>query len=85
MAKKERVNVRRTEDFEEVDEQLSEAMSLLDAANDRIASLLDSDLTLHEIERSGSDTPDSVVEAPVDSATDAGVPAQVRPKESPQP
>ena len=41
MAKKERINVQRSDDFRVVDEDLSSAMSALDETNTRIAELLE--------------------------------------------
>jgi hypothetical protein len=40
MSKKEQVNLRKTEDFEEVDRVLSEAMALLDETNERVGQVL---------------------------------------------
>ena len=42
MTKKENVSLRKTEDFEEVDRILSEAMASLDEANERVGNLLNS-------------------------------------------
>ncbi|MFP4502456.1 MAG: hypothetical protein ACLFTT_15780 [Candidatus Hydrogenedentota bacterium] len=41
MAKKEKVNLRRTEDFDEVDHELAEAMAMLDEANARVNHVLE--------------------------------------------
>lgn len=41
MPKKEKLNLQRTDDFYEVDNELTEAMDVLDSANARISSLLD--------------------------------------------
>ncbi len=43
MAKKEKISILREEQFEEVEEALSDAMANLDAANGRIAALLNSE------------------------------------------
>ncbi len=41
MAKKEKVNLKRTEDFDEVDHELAEAMAMLDEANARVNHVLE--------------------------------------------
>lgn len=40
MSKKDKVSLVRSEDFEAVDQELAEAMALLDSVNDRVNSLL---------------------------------------------
>ncbi len=42
MAKKEKVTLRRTEDFDQVDHDLAEAMAMLDEANARVSHVLES-------------------------------------------
>lgn len=51
MAKKEKVNIIRPDEFGEVEEALNEALNSLDAANTRVSSLLES-------ERRGEDPPE---------------------------
>jgi len=43
MAKKEKMPLKRSEDFSQVDDALSEAMDVLDATNARVSELLQSD------------------------------------------
>lgn len=40
MSRKEKVTLVRSEDFEAVDQELAEAMTLLDSVNERVSSLL---------------------------------------------
>ncbi|MBP8129054.1 MAG: hypothetical protein KA184_05690 [Candidatus Hydrogenedentes bacterium] len=40
MSKKEKVTLVRSDDFEKVDQELTDAMALLDSANDRVNALL---------------------------------------------
>ena len=44
MAKKEKVTIKRSDDFESVDEDLAEAMKALDESNARISDLLEGSL-----------------------------------------
>lgn len=43
MSKKERVKLLRGDDFDAVDEELNQAMALVDAMNDRVGALLSSE------------------------------------------
>ncbi len=62
MAKKEKVSILREEQFEEVESALTDAIANLEATNERIAALLNSDT--HEL-------PDIIDEHLEDNATDA--------------
>jgi hypothetical protein len=69
MSKKQKVEVRRPGDFEEVDQELAEAMAMLDEANTRVGQLLDGQESLPGLAE------DVVSDASEDEDTrEAGVP-----------
>jgi len=68
MARKERINVRRSHDFRLIDEDLSSAMSALEETNTRVAGLLDE---YQPSEDPGSEAAPEGAEAPAE-----GTPAE---------
>ena len=72
MAKKEKVSILREEQFEEVESALTDAIANLEATNERIAALLNSDT--HEL-------PDIIDEHLEDNATDAPADTSAEPAE----
>jgi hypothetical protein len=49
MPPKEKITILRNDDFQDVDDELSEAMSELDSANQRIIGFLDSELETSDV------------------------------------
>ena len=64
MSKKEKVSILRTDDFEVVDEALSDALSGLDSTNTRISELLEQQASVSE-EEAAAEVPSSDTAASV--------------------
>ncbi|MBX3178242.1 MAG: hypothetical protein KF886_12845 [Candidatus Hydrogenedentes bacterium] len=74
MASKEKVDIRRSEQFQEMDDALTRAMAELDSTIDRVSALFQPD---------GPDAPPEAGEAPPETETAATTDAAEKPGEPP--